>query len=92
LLEGIREFGWKPSKRLRNLADHKIDFVDVRKILNGYTFIRRSDRYGEIRYQIFGYLEGNEIAVACTIEGSKCHVISARRARKDERRKYYLRL
>jgi uncharacterized DUF497 family protein len=90
LLEDIREFGWRPSKRLRNLTDHKIDFVDVQKILNGYTFIRRSDRYGEIRYQIFGYLRDKEVSVACTIEGSKCHIISVRPARKDERRKYYI--
>lgn len=58
LLAGIRDFGWQPSKRLRNLIDHKIDFVDIRIILSGYTFIRRSDRYGQIRYQIFGYLRG----------------------------------
>jgi uncharacterized DUF497 family protein len=69
--------------------DHKIDFVDVRGILDGYTFIRRSDRHGEVRYQIFGYLQGWEVAVACAFRGSLCWLISARRARRDERRKYY---
>src|ERR1041384_4425678 len=89
LLAGIRHFTWRPSKRLQNLADHKNDFVDSWKVLDSYTFIRRSDRYGEIRYQIFGYFEAKEVSVACTIEGSSCHVLSERRARKDERRKYY---
>lgn len=89
LLAGVRDFGWQPSKRLQNLAGHKIDFTRAREIISSYTFIRRSDRYGEIRYQIFGYLKGQEVAVACTIEGAYCHVLSARRARKDERRKYY---
>lgn len=92
LLAGIRNFGWQPSKRLQNLIDHKIDFVDAIIVLKEYTFARRSDRYGEIRYQIFGYIEGKEIAVACVIEGSKCRILSARPARRDERRKYYIRL
>ena len=94
LFADIRDFGWNPNKRETNLHDHKIDFDDVREILDGYTFIRRSDRYGEIRYQIFGYVQGREIAVACAIRngGSLCWVISARRARRDERRKYYDRI
>jgi uncharacterized DUF497 family protein len=85
----VREFEWNPKKRESNLRDHKIDFEDVKGIFDGYTFIRRSDRHGEIRYQIFGYVHGREIAVACTLRGEQCWIISARRARKDERRKYY---
>jgi uncharacterized DUF497 family protein len=89
LFAGVRDFGWNPKKRESNLHDHKIDFEDVRGILDGYTFIRRSDRHGEVRYQIFGYVEGREVAVACALRGSLCWVISARRARRDERQKYY---
>ncbi len=92
LFAGIRDFGWDPKKRESNLRDHKIDFDDVRVIFDGYTFIRRSDRHDEVRYQIFGYVQGQEIAVACALRGSLCWVISARRARRDERRKYYNRL
>jgi len=89
LFAGVREFGWNPKKRESNLRDHKIDFEDVGGILDGYTFIRRSDRHGEVRYQIFGYVQGREIAVACALRGSLCWIISARRARRDERQKYY---
>ena len=89
LFAGIRTFGWNPKKRESNLRDHKIDFEDVRGIFDGYTFIRRSDRHGEIRYQVFGYVEGREIAVACTLRGDLCWLISARPARRDERQKYY---
>ena len=89
LFARVREFGWNPKKRESNLRDHKIDFEDVKSIFDGYTFIGRSDRHGEIRYQIFGYVHGREIAVACTLRGEQCWIISARRARKDERRKYY---
>src|SRR3978361_1580084 len=89
LFAGVRDFGWNPKKRETNLLDHKIDFEDVRGILDGTTFIRRSDRHGEVRYQIFGYLQGREVAVACAVRASLCWLISARRARRDERRKYY---
>ena len=89
LFARVRDFGWNPIKRESNLHDHKIDFVDVKGIFDGYTFIRRSDRHGEVRYQIFGYVYDREIAVACTLRGEVCWLISARRARKDERGKYY---
>src|ERR1700704_3303088 len=92
LFAGVRDFGWNPTKRESNLLDHKIDFEDVRGILDGTTFIRRSDRHGEVRYQIFGYLQGREVAVACALRGSLCWVISGRAARRGERRKYYNRL
>ncbi|QUS38479.1 BrnT family toxin [Tardiphaga alba] len=89
LFADIHDFDWDPKKRKTNLTDHKIDFEDVWQILEGPIFTRRSDRHGEVRYQIFGYLEEREIAVACAIRGSLCWIISARRARRDERRKYY---
>ena len=92
LFAGVRSFGWNPKKRENNLRDHKVDFEDAKRIIEGYTFIRRSDRHGEIRYQIFGYLEGQEITVACTLRGTLCWIISARRASREERRKYYGRL
>ncbi|MDB5653564.1 MAG: hypothetical protein JWQ94_1177 [Tardiphaga sp.] len=91
LFAGVRDFGWNSNKHETNLRDHKIDFFDVKEIFDGYTFIRRSDRHGEVRYQIFGYIQGRKIAVACAIRdgGALCWVISARPARRDERRKYY---
>jgi len=92
LFARIRAFGWNEEKRASNLRVHKIDFEDVKGIFDGYTFIRPSDRHGEVRYQIFGYIDGREIAVACTLRDEVCWIISARRARRDERRKYYDRL
>ena len=92
LFAGVRDFGWNPKKRESNLRDKKIDFDDAREIFNGYTSIRRSDRHGEIRYQVFGYLQGREVTVVCTLRGARCWLISARRASKAERRKYYNRL
>ena len=92
LFADVRDFGWNPNKRESNWRDHKIDFEDVKGVFDGYTFIRRSDRHGEVRYQIFGYVHGREVAVACTLRGPLCWLISARPARRDERRKFYDRL
>jgi uncharacterized protein len=85
----IRGFDWNPRKRETNLRDHKIDFEDVKGIFDGYTFVRRSDRHGEIRYQVFGHVFGREVAVAFTIRGDVCWLISARPANRSERRKFY---
>jgi uncharacterized DUF497 family protein len=89
LFAGVRDFGWDPKERESNLRIHRIDFEDASGILDGYTFIRRSDRHGEVRYQIFGYIQKREVAVACALRGTVCWLISARRARRDERKKYY---
>jgi uncharacterized protein len=84
----IRTFGWSEEKPTKNLRVHKIDFRDVRGVFDGYTFVRRSDSDDEVRYQVFGYVEGREVAVVCTLRGEQCWIISARRAHTDERRKY----
>jgi uncharacterized DUF497 family protein len=92
LFASIHDFGWNPRKRDINLRDHKVDFEDAKGIFGGYTFIRRSDRHGEVRYQIFGYVQGREVTVICALRGALCWLISARRASRAERRRYYNRL
>jgi uncharacterized DUF497 family protein len=92
LIARISAFGWHDRKREANLRTHGIDFADVKGIFDGTALIRRSDRHGEIRYQVFGIVEGREIAVACAFREDVCWIISARRARRDERRRYYDRL
>jgi uncharacterized DUF497 family protein len=88
LLEGIRSFGWDERKRRSNLRKHKVDFIDARRVFDNPVLVQRSDRYGEVRYQILGTIEGREIAVAGAIEGSRFRIISARRASRQERRWY----
>src|SRR3989442_5349424 len=92
LFAQIRAFDWDPPKRERNLRPRHIDFDDVRSVLRGPTFIRRSDRKGETRYMVFGFLEDVEVVFICTILGNICWIISARRARRDERKKCHSRL
>jgi uncharacterized DUF497 family protein len=92
LFARVTAFGWHEAKRASNLRKHGIDFADTTGVFDGPTFIRRSDRHGQIRYQVLGGVEGREVAVACTVEGKVCRIISARRARRDERRDYHRRV
>lgn len=85
----IRAFEWDEAKRASNLRRHLIDFVDAIRVFDEPFIIGRSDRHGEIRYQVFGLVDGREVAVVCTLRGDRCRIISARRARKDEREEYH---
>ena len=85
----IATFEWDERKRLINLREHKIDFLDARRVVDGPIFIRRSDRKGEARFLVYGVIEAIEVVVICTFRGKHCRIISARRARRDERKKYH---
>ena len=54
-------------------------------ITNVYTLSEAGKVCG---YEIFGYVQEREIAVACAIRGALIRIISARRARKNEEREY----
>jgi hypothetical protein len=89
LFDDIRDFGFDPAKRDKNLRERDIDLEDMRFVLDGPYAVRRSDRHGEIRFMVFGFLDDVEVTFVCTFRGDICHVISARRARRDERKKYH---
>ena len=88
----IRAFEWDEDKCEINLRDHGIDFRDAQRIIDGPISVRRSDRGDEVRYMVFGFVDGAETVIVCTFRGENCRLISARRARRDERKKYYGRL
>ena len=92
LFAHIAAFEWDEAKRERNLHDRGIDFEDALQIFDGPTFIHRSDRGDEARYVVFGFVNGDETVVVCTFRDRNCRLISVRRARRDERKKYHSRL
>ncbi|NJK65544.1 MAG: BrnT family toxin [Microcoleus sp. SU_5_3] len=85
------EFEWDETKRITNLRNHGIDFVDVRAVFDGDTLTVEDDRYsyGEQRFVAFGLLEGRVVAVVYTERASRIRVISARKATKYEQRIYF---
>lgn len=92
LFAQVREFGWDNAKRDRVLRERGIDFEELRFLFEGPTIAVRSDRSGEVRYMVCGFLDGREMVVVCTLRGDVCWIITARRASRDERKKYHDRL
>jgi hypothetical protein len=83
------EFEWHQRKRRTNLTKHGIDFEDAIGVFDGPVFVKRSDRSGERRFVAVGVVDGLVIAVTYTVRGDIYRIISARRARTNERRGYH---
>jgi uncharacterized DUF497 family protein len=69
LFAAIRRFGWDPAKREIVLNERGIVFDEVHLVFNGPTVAYRSDRNGEERYVVFGFLFDVEVAIVCTLSG-----------------------
>ena len=84
-------FEWDEAKNQANLLKHSIDFEAAIKIYDGfvYTFQDTRANYGEDRFASIGVIAGMEITVIFTPRGENKRIISARRSRLAERRKYH---
>ncbi len=81
---------WDESKRLRNLEDHGVDFMDAALIFLGSVVEAEDKRaeYGEQRFCALGHAAGNCFMVAYTWRGSARRIISAWRVDDDGQRRY----
>ena len=82
-------FEWDEAKRAAALEKHGIDFLDATRIFAGSVLRARSAFEGEDRWIAIGLLDGLEIAVIYTLREGTCRIITARRARTNERRRYH---
>lgn len=85
-------FEWDENKRLKNIEKHGIDFADAVRIFDGsfvYTTQDTRADYGEKRFVSVGLLDGVEISVINTKRNNNIRIISVRRARIKERKKFY---
>ena len=83
-------FEWDETKNQANVEKHGISFERATQAFDG-TFQRYEDNrrdYGEKRYRCVGMVDGELFAVIYTERNSVVRIISARRARRDERREY----
>ncbi|MBX3291061.1 MAG: BrnT family toxin [Acidobacteria bacterium] len=85
------KFVWDENKRLANIRRHGLDFIEIPSLFESYVFTIEDDRfdYGETRYFSLGLLSGRVIAVSYTESNEEIRIISARRANKNEQKKYY---
>jgi uncharacterized protein len=82
-------FEWDESKRRRNVEWHGLDFLDAQPLFDGrpvYTYT--SPRHGEERFVTIGLLEGRFLAAVWTWREGRVRLISVRRARDAEKRRY----
>lgn len=83
------EFEWDEAKRLSNLVKHDIDFLDARRIFDNRPVIEiRSSYPDEERWLTTGFLFERLTTVVWTPRGNVAHIISVRRARDEEERRY----
>lgn len=82
------EFAWDEGKRQANLVKHGIDFDWARQVFDGRPRMTRDSLgYGEERLVTVARIDGVAIAVVWTWrDAGVVRIISARRARREERR------
>ena len=73
-------------KRRRNLKEHGLDFVDAPRVFEGPTFTFEDDRfaYDEQRFVTLGFLGPIVVSIVHTESPSLIHVISFRKATRNE--------
>lgn len=81
-------FEWDPFKAQINLEKHGVSFVEAAKTMLGLTLTRLAFDDGENRFASIGITGGRLIVVIWTPRHDAMRVISARRARRNEREAY----
>ncbi len=85
------DFEWDERKRLSNIRDHKVDFVDAAQLFDGrlvYTY--HSPRNEEDRWGTVGKMrDGNLYLVVWTQRNGRVRIIAAYRADDWEIRAYH---
>lgn len=82
------EFEWDEDKRLKVLEKHGIDFNKAGQIFQIRHIILAAKSEVEPRFIVVGFLNDEWIAVVFTYRGKACRLITARKARENERRAY----
>jgi uncharacterized protein len=79
-------FTWDERKRRANLKAHGLDFLDAPRVFEGPTFTFEDDRfdYAEQRFVSLGFLGGVAVSIVHTETAERIHVISFRRATRNE--------
>lgn len=85
------DYEWDENKRLENYKKHGIDFIDACQIFDDIHFIIPSSKIKgrEQRRVAIGLLKEKEVLVVFTERYDKKRIISARRAKRKERKRFW---
>ena len=82
-------FEWDEEKRLKNISKHSIDFLTAYELFDGRSvFTFSSNHPTEERFASIGLVENRFITIIWTKRIQNIRIISARRARNEEKREY----
>jgi len=82
-------FEWSEAKRLQIIRDRDLDFRDAVQVFDGRPIIHMASfRNDEDRHVSIALIEGKFYAVVWTWRGENRRIISFRRARDAEERRY----
>ena len=86
----LAEFEWDEEKNRKNVEKHGINFTQAVRVFSvpAAVSFQSSHKFGEQRYLMVGELDGVLITVVYTLRGDKIRIISTRRARRSERKRY----
>lgn len=84
------DFEWDEAKRLRNIALHRVDLIDVVQLFDGRpVFTYHTPRDGEDSWGTVGLMGERLYLVVWTTRGGRRRIISAYRADDWEIREYH---
>ena len=86
----FHSFEWDANKNAINAKKHGIDFSDALKVFSDPNVIIVDSRVAqqEARRLAIGLVDGVLITLVFTLRGERIRIISARRSRISERRRY----
>jgi uncharacterized protein len=85
-----KRFEWDENKNTSNERKHGINFASAIKVFSdpAITTIESRQPSGETRYLSVGRIDGVFVTVVFTLRGDRVRIISARRSRPEERKRY----
>lgn len=81
-------FEWDEDKRQRILRERELDFLEAAQALLLPHIERSSNKQGEARILAVCTIRSKIAAVVYTVRGDVCRIVTARAARRNERKEY----
>jgi uncharacterized DUF497 family protein len=85
------DFDWDPAKRVTNLSKHGVDFARAIAVFWDSQVVDEDStrpEHGEIRRKAIGRVGNHMLCVIYTDRDGVRRIISARRAKRNERERY----
>lgn len=86
-----QDFEWDLEKAALNAIKHGISFLEARSVFSDPDVLRidvTKPEYGERRVMAVGHVGQSMVSVIYTERSGRRRIISARRARRNERKQY----